>query len=202
MKKLIIAGTGVAALGLAVLPFAGAFADSVTDTVEVTISSSCTVQATSGGGSGGSTSGRTYTATLANGGTKTWTAGQTGDNGGGVMTINCNNASGWNMTAVGSSTTTGAYTDATTMIPDAAGKTAIPTGTSGDSYWAFQVTGTGTVSTYNSFSAVPSTATKVAEAAGASAGATVNTGYQVHVGDSQQAGTYTGKVTYTINQNS
>ena len=198
MKKSLIA-TGAASLALAAMPVLGAFADSVTDTVQVTISSSCTVEATSGGGSGGTTTGRSYSATLANGGTKTWAAGQTGGDGGGVMTVNCNNASGWEMTAIGASDTSGTYTDKTTMIPDAAGKTAIPTGTSGAaSYWAFQVTGNSTVEGYRSFSSVPSTATKVAEASGSSAAEVVNTGYQVHVSTSQQAGTYTGKVTYTI----
>ena len=201
MKKSIIA-TGAASLALAAMPVVGVFADSVTDTVQVTINSSCTVEATSGG-SGGSTSGRTYSKTLANGATQTWYATPgSGQDGGGAMTINCNNASGWSMTAIGSSDTTHGAT-ITQMNPDADGKTPISTGTSGSaSYWAFQVAGNSTVSAYRTFSAVPGTATPVASASGSSAAEVVNTGYEVHVSTSQQAGTYTGKVTYTITANS
>ena len=46
MKKSLIAGAGIAALGLAVVPFAGVFAAdptvSVTDTVKVTVNEACT----------------------------------------------------------------------------------------------------------------------------------------------------------------
>ena len=200
MKKSLIA-TGAASLALAAMPLVGTFADSVTDTVQVTINSSCTVGATSGGTSGSAT-GRTYTTTLANGATQTWYATpQSGQDGGGAMTIDCNNASGWSMTAIGSSDTTHGAT-ITQMNPDADGKTPISTGTSGDaSYWAFQVAGNSTESAYRSFSAVPGTATPVASATGSSAAEVVNTGYVVHVSASQQAGTYTGKVTYTITPN-
>lgn len=196
MKKLAIAG---ASLALAAMPVLGAMADSVVDTVQVTINSACTLEDTSGGT--GTTSARTYSTTLQNGGTKTWAAGQTGENGGGVITVSCNNASGWHMTAVGSSELVNGNDSVTKMAPDASGKNPIATSATdtADSYWAFQVTGSSSESAYNSFTAIPSTATKVAGTSGAVSGEVVNVGYKVHVSTTQQAGTYTGKVTYTVN---
>ena len=188
MKKTLIAGAGVAALGLAVLPVLGVFAD-VTDTVTVTINGSCSVGSTTST----TGSGKTLSATMANSELKSWDADGTV---GGTIKVSCNDASGWNVKAVGSST----GSDKTVMVPSGSG-TPIATGTatSGDtSNWAFKVSGTGTVTSYQSFSAVPRTATKVASNDSSVSEGTINTGYQVWISASQEADTYTGMVTYTV----
>ncbi len=187
MKKSIIA-TGVASLALAAMPIVGAFAD-VTDTVTITINSACSIgSTTSTTGAGASLSD-----TMTNGSLKTWAADGTA---GGKVVVSCNSASGWNVKAVGAST----GTSNTSMTPTGSG-TPIATGTAtsgATSNWAFKVAGTGAVSAYTSFAAIPGTATKVAGGSGAVSEGEIDTGYQVWVSATQQADTYTGKVTYTV----
>ena len=190
MKKSIIA-TGTAAVALAAMPALGAFAD-VTDTVVLTIQSSCSVGQTSATAGAG----KTITETNAvNSHLYTYDAdGSTG--GGGTLKVTCNDASGWNVKAVGSST----GSDKTVMVPTGSG-TPIDTGTAesgATSNWMFKVAGTGAVSGYTSWSEVPSTATKVATSSTTVSEGTINTGYQVWVSATQQADTYTGSVTYTV----
>ena len=193
MKKSLIAGAGVAALALAAVPFAGAFAaNSITDTVIISIQTACNVGSTSSSTGSGTTFGPEE---VANGATKTWTAGTDG----GTIVVSCNDASGWNIKAVGSGDDA---QDKTVMNASSTG-TDIATGTAtsgATSNWAFQVTGTNSVSSFNSFSDVPSSATKVAGNSAAVSEGTLNTGYRVYVSATQQADTYTGKVTYTVSQ--
>ena len=187
MKKSLIA-TGAAAVALAAMPAFGAFAD-VTDTVTITINGSCSV----GGTTATTGAGVSLSETMTNGSTKTWDADGTA---GGKLVVSCNDSSGWNIKAVGAST--GGTNNV--MVPTGSG-TPIATGpaTSGDtSNWAFKVAGTGAVATYTSFAAVPSTATKVATSSDPASAVQINTGYQVYVSATQQADTYTGKVTYTV----
>ncbi len=186
MKKSLIA-TGAASLALAAMPVLGAFAD-VTDTVQINIQGACSVGQTSSSQTGG---GVTLTETMINGATKTWDA---DGSAGGTLKVSCNDASGWNIKAVGSSDGT-----AKTSMKATGSGTAIPTGTSGAaSYWAFKVAGTGAETNFTSWHTVPSTATKVAGGSSAVSEGEINTGYQVHVSASQEADTYTGKVTYTV----
>ena len=87
MKKLAILGASAA---LAALPAVGVFAASgtvVTDTVQVTINSACTITSTNAS--------NTYSATMTNGQLKS-------DFGSTAMTVDCNDAGGWHITAVGS----------------------------------------------------------------------------------------------------
>lgn len=190
MKKSLIA-TGAAAVALAAMPVLGAFAD-VTDTVRITIDGACSV--------GGSTStptsgGVTLTETMTNGSLKTWDADGTN---GGKLIVSCNNASGWNVKAVGAST----GGDNTVMVQSASG-TPIATGTATSgptSNWAFKVSGPGAVAAYTSFAAVPGSATKVASSNNPGSEVEIDTGYQVWVSATQEADTYTGKVTYTVAQ--
>ena len=186
MKKSIIA-SGAAAVALAAMPAFGAFAD-VTDTVQINIRGACSVGQTSSSQTGG---GVTLTATMTNGSTKSWDA---DGSAGGTLKVSCNDASGWNIKAVGNSEGTAK----TSMKPTDSG-TPIPTGTSGDpSFWAFKVAGTGAESAFTSWHAVPAEATKVAGGGTAVSERQINTGYQVHVSASQEADTYTGKVLYTV----
>lgn len=190
MKKLL---AGAGAVALAAMPMVGAFAD-VTDTVTITIQDACSVGQTSSSQTGG---GVTLSEPDAkNGQTYTWDADGTS---GGTLKVSCNDAGGWQVKAQGA----GTGSPVTSMVPSASG-TAIVTGTATSgaaSNWAFKVAGTTgvtVVSTYQNYAAVPATATKVASGAGAASEASVYTGYQVYVSATQQADTYTGKVTYTV----
>ena len=187
MKKSLIAA-GAVSLTLAAMPALGAFAD-VTDTVQITINGACSV----GGTTATTGAGVTLTDTMTNGSLKTWEANGTA---GGKLVVSCNDASGWNIKAVGAST----GTSSTSMTPTGSG-TPIATGTAtsgATSNWAFKVSGTGAVTAYTSFAAVPGNATKVATSSATASAVQINTGYQVWVSATQQADTYTGKVTYTV----
>lgn len=189
MKKSLIAA-GAASLALAAMPVLGAFAD-VTDTVTITINGACSV----GGTTATTGAGVSLSETMTNGSTKVWDADGTA---GGKLVVSCNDASGWNIKAVGAST---GGTN-TAMVPTASG-TPIATGTAtsgATSNWAFKVAGTGAVAAYTSFAAVPATATKVATSSDPASALEIDTGYQVYVSATQEADTYTGKVTYTVAQ--
>ena len=181
MRKIAIAGASVA---LAALPALGVFAatgQTVTDTVEVTIGSACLITT--------SQTANTYSDSMTNGQLKS-------DFGSTEMTINCNDAGGWHVTAIGSGADS---TDKTAMNATGTG-TDIATGTaqSGDtSNWAMKVTGTGATG-FTTFAAVPASATNVATGSGAVSGGTLTTTYQVFISATQQADTYTGQVTYTL----
>ena len=181
MKKLAIAGASAV---LAALPVVGVFAaegTTVTDTVEVTINSDCTITTTNAA--------NTYSATMTNSQLKS-------DLGSTSMTINCNDAGGWHVTAVGS----GADASDKTVMNATGSGTDIATGTAtsgATSNWAMKVTGTDATG-FTSFAAVPSSATDVATGSGSVSGGTLSTMYQVWISATQQADTYTGQVTYTL----
>lgn len=196
MKKSLIA-TGAAAVALAAMPALGAFAD-VTDTVILTIPDACTVGQTSASQTGG---GVTITkADAANNNLYSWDADGTA---GGTLKVSCNDASGWQVKAVGASTG-GTGTNANTMMTPSGNGSPIVTGTAtggATSNWAFKIAGTtgvDVVTAYQNFAAVPASATKVAGGNATISEGTIYTGYQVWVSATQQADTYTGKVTYTV----
>lgn len=221
-KSTKIAALGLAA-GIALLPVAGAFADdaatdvkSVTEQVEVTVQSSCTFNST--GAVGGTAMNTAYNyapVTIANGAYK-----NTEDVGGGNWTttynVYCNDNGGWEVFAVGSSTpkakSTSGESAVNAMTPASlAGEEAIATGTatSGDTAnWAMKVTkdagaaaSVSIINSFNAYSTVPATETKVVKstASTTTAGAsTFATGYQVYIGNTTKADTYTGKVTYRL----
>lgn len=181
MKKLLTLGASAV---VAALPVAGVFAatgTTLTDTVQVTIDSACLITS--------SQMANTYSDTMTNGQLKS-------DFGSTEMTINCNDASGWHVTAVGSGADA---TDKTAMNATGAG-TDIVTGTAtsgATSNWAMKVTGS-TATGFTTFSAVPGSATDVAKSTVATSGSEIVTTYQVFVSATQQADTYTGQVTYTL----
>ena len=188
MKKLLIAGSAIA---LAALPAFGAFAD-VTDTVKITINGSCSV----GGTTATTGAGISIDESMTNGALKAWDVDGTA---GGKLVVSCNDASGWNVKAVGASS----GSDNTVMVPTASGTPiASGTATSGaTSNWAFKVSAADTsilVSPYNNYAAVPATATKVASSGDAASSIQINTGYQVWISATQEADTYTGRVSYTV----
>lgn len=208
MKKSLIAGAGVAALGFAAMPVLGVFAvtSSVTDQITVTIPSSCAiVSSTTGGAVGdGTTTTNTYTAQMQNKQLKSdigaTGAGTSGSN---VLSVACNDSSAsstWKLTAVGGDGTT-----ASTVMKAAGSGTDIVTGTATSgaiSNWAMKVTGATGVTIQNgfdaaAFKAVPGSATVVAEGTGSVSNAFTMT-YQVWISETQEADSYTGKVTYTL----
>ncbi|MBQ3263781.1 hypothetical protein IJH06_01580 [Candidatus Saccharibacteria bacterium] len=198
MKKAIIAA-GASAV-LAAMPIVGVFAAdgtlSQTDIVKVTIDSACSL-ATSG--SEVTPEASTYTATIANGGHNENIAGST-------FTITCNDTGGWQLNAIGAGTATNDVTkmDASTNVDS----DDIATGTTLDgsvSNWAFKIAKGGsdasniTITTgYDNFSAVPSASTKIAQGTSTSGNSTIAATYGVGISATQSAGTYTGKVTYTL----
>ena len=197
MKKSLVAASA-ASLALAAMPTLGAFAaiqSSVTDTVEITINSACSV----GTGADSQTgTGATYrNANMANNATYTWSADSGSDAAGGTLKVSCNDASGWNIKAVGSSE--GATK--TSMKPtNTAASNAIATGTTGEnSYWAMKVSGSLVDETFGTaWHVIPATATKIAGGTAAVSEESVALSYKVHTSATQAADTYTGNVTYTI----
>ncbi len=214
MKKTLIAGAGVAALGMAALPFAGVFAANAdgtltqTDTVIVTVDSACSIETTAG--TGGTLDydttdptqvvGATYTATIANGQENTAIEGST-------FTVTCNDTGGWDLNAVGAGEATGhvnymkASTNKTT--DDIATADGTPSGSASTSSWAFSLAAGGdnapTITTgYTGFKAVPATSQKVATGTSTYGDSTVTATYGVGISETQSAGTYTGKVQYTL----
>ena len=181
MKKLAIAGASVS---IAALPVAGVFAatgTTVTDTVEVTVNSACTIESTNAS--------NTYSATMTNGQLKS-------DFGSTTMSISCNDAAGWHVTAVGSGAD---KTDKTAINATGTG-TDIATGTAtsgATSNWAMKVTGS-TATGFTTFAAVPGSATDVAKSTVSTSQSEIVTTYQVFISATQQADTYTGQVTYTL----
>ena len=183
-KSKLIIGAGVTTLAAIAFPVAtfAASGTSVTDTVQVTINSACSITADS--------LTPAYSATMTNGQLKS-------NFGSTSMSIACNDAGGWHLTAVGS----GADTTVKTAMNASGSGTDIATGTAtsgATSNWAMKVAGTGAVTAFTSFAAGPSSATEVANGTGSVSGNTSSTTYQVWVSATQQADTYTGKVTYTL----
>ncbi len=204
MKKTLIAGAGVAALGMAALPFAGVFAAdgtlTQTDTVKVTVDSSCSL-ATSGTIPEGGDS-PIYTATITNGSFNNNIAGST-------FTVTCNDTAGWMIDAIGAGTATNDVTkmDASTDVDsdDIATADGDPSGAA--STWAFKVADKNTETEgehvtidggYGSFKAVPSAQTTVAHGTSTKGVAGIKATYGVGISNTQSAGTYTGRVKYTL----
>ena len=162
----------------------------VSSTASVTVSASCSMTGTVI---------TPHTATINNGQT-TDGIGQT------TLKTICNDASGFSIYAVGYGQDT---TGNTVLHSDSVGTSHdIATGTSGsDSYWSMQlspVSGAYAPTIQNNFDsphAVPSQYMKVAQytsSTDATTGSSVNTTYNVHISNTQPAGTYVGKVKYVL----
>ena len=186
-KKILTIGATSAVAAL--LPVVGVFATTErTDTLNVTVEEGCAFAANA-------TDSDSHSVTLAPG-----TAIQ--DIMGVKFDITCsatNSTNTWRMSAVGSNNSTD--------LSDGASHT-IATGTTLDgsaSNWAFKVSVTGDAAvqgTYGNYSAVPGTAQDVVKASTptepATEPASIQAMYAVGVSSSQDKGTYTGGVTYTL----
>ncbi|MBQ6461588.1 hypothetical protein IJJ36_04165 [Candidatus Saccharibacteria bacterium] len=203
MKRIKIVGTGLAVLGLAALPMPGTFAaTSVTDTVTVNINAACDIYASSNK----TGDAHSLSATVANDAAQEWAPSSSGSNK--LIYIYCNDSSGWNIKAVGaqSGTATAMIGSVSgTSIPSVASGSTVPNSGSGtaNSSWGFKLSaGTGVITGANGFTSdykpIPSTATIVASSSSTASAGSFYVGYKVYVSPTQAAGTYTGKVSYTI----
>ena len=181
MKKSLIAGAGIAALGLAVVPFAGVFAAdptvSVTDTVKVTVNEACTFN--TGGAS------LTPSVTVDAGNETTFSDAKH------EFTIKCNSKS---------YTVTAAASDLTYQI---SGSETAPTAHNKFSYtnayakggvdgvWTTTLTGGDT-------GAAIKTASSTIKSGDATVSDSFSVAYKAYAGTEQTKGTYQGTVTYTL----
>ncbi len=155
----------------------------VQDTLTVTVDSNCSL--TTGGGS--------YT--------KSMNPGSTGTITGNTITAVCNDAGGYAIYAIGYSgdSTSGNNTD---LISTSNETFNIKTdGSYQESYWkmSFTASGQATVTNpYTAFQQIPATWTKVASYNEYTTSGSIVPHYQIHFGEGQPAGTYTGKVQYVL----
>ena len=176
MKKSLIAGAGIAALGLAVVPFAGVNSET-TDNIQVTVSESCTFSA---GGTG-----TTATGTLSPGQETTFN-----DNGTHKFTVKCNSKS-YIVTAVASDLAydgTAPTTHGIISYVDSASYQ--KTGTDGN--W------TATLTSGDADAKISKTSSTIKSATAATAGDSFSVAYKAYAGTAQTTGTYKGTVTYTL----
>ncbi len=176
MKKSLIAGAGIAALGLAVVPFAGVFAADITtmtDTINVTVGEACTFDAAS----------HPYTKPMT--ANKVDTIGET------TMTVVCNNAKGYSVKGTFTDLTGPAKSSGNEMITYGADAAV----TAGDGKWNATVGSatsplakdSATVTSKTTMSAADGDLTKIT--------------YKVGTTNNQAAGTYTGTATYILTKN-
>ena len=210
MKTLKFASLGLAALGFAMLPVAGVFADTgdgtmtFQESIAATIENTCGLytaytNATTNTPVAGPYS---YSKTMING--ETWNSETTGQDIpalGAQYIVVCNDTDGWKITAVGS----GADSSHVDQMKATGSSANIESGTATSgttANWAYKikaVDGTYTSTDKNTYRAVPTTAEDVVTGTSSTTGtATFTTGYQVYIGTATPADTYTGKVTYTL----
>ncbi|MBR0465725.1 hypothetical protein IJJ02_03005 [Candidatus Saccharibacteria bacterium] len=184
-------------------PSSSADSSSVVDAVEVTVKAACTMK---GGADGTSDSGMTITDTI--------TPGNYADYTGSKLTTVCNDSGGYSIYAIGYSGSTYNTPTNTQMINSSDSSYNFNTGTatSGNtSNWSMRlntINGSAYPTIMNdydnvNFKVIPATYTQVAKytaitAEPTSTGAQVQTNYRVYVSPTQVAGTYQGKVKYTM----
>ena len=218
MKKIKIAA-GVAALGIAALPVASTFAVSQTYTeqIQVTVGNACHISISDPDNTEATSTGVNYSKTIDFGDVipgNLYTSGsqnpteEAGTNvpSGSTIAIACNNSADvdWNLKA--HATNGGKMIDAISDN-DEQPNYDIATGpatTGATSNWAFKMTSTVAGEIANgygtSFVAIPTSDQVVARnlSTGAAQESAITPVYQVYVGSSQNPGTYTGTVVYTL----
>ena len=181
MKKSLILGSGVAALAMAALPFAGVFADDITtvkDTLTVTVAETCAF---------GSTTSGTVNPSIATEKDNSYSAsnqtpGALVNLGDTTLAIECNNTAGYKITPTMTSLTGTGGTD----IAYSATEAAAASGT-----WSAAYSGTAS-GIFTSGTAVTGTSTMTD---------TYTIHYKVGLGTNQEATTYTGTATYVLAPN-
>ena len=191
MKKSIIAGAGVAALGFAALPFAGVFAATgsaeFTDNLSVEVTGGCTME--NGGNTDGQYVDRSFSGTVATGNAIVLTGSAATDSA--AITIKCNTTSGTvTVTSSGSTALTGTNSSSNTIAGGAQ-----TTGSA--SGWAIKSNAVNAATDPYSAYKAHEVGTFLTATASAS-GTTFNPSYQVYAAAGQAPDTYTGSVTYAI----
>lgn len=199
MKKSLIAAAG-ASLAVAAMPVVGVFAATdysanFTDTVEVTVNQSCIFRnATSKAEIKGETAGRTFTKDNVQPGTLvTFSSAAGADVTVPAVELYCTQ-SGNAATGTYTISAEGAGTSGSeTQMTGAAGSISTGTTFSGaTSAWAYSIDGT-------NYSVIPSSTTQIkTDSITTGTAETFAPSYKVYVGTGQAAGTYTGKVKYTL----
>lgn len=199
MKKSIIAA-GAASVALAAMPILGAFAGQ-TDTIVVEIEGSCTVDLKASGHAAGvvsgdasaaatSWTGNTLSGTMTNG---TYSE----DYGASTLVVNCNNNSGFDVSATATALSAATLVDPTTTLP-----LTIPVGATIDgtvSDWSYKVTlPTGSALTNNAAAWQAASSSSIVEAATPISAGEFTVTYGTSIDDVQPADTYTGTITYGI----
>lgn len=216
MKKSLIAA-GAASLALAAMPVVGVLAaatpaGTLKDTLNVNIPAGCTIvnnNSTTGGDGSNPALTNSYTVEMQNGelksnigGSANQTTSTTADN---SIDVSCNTSSnvsgetGWKLTAVGDGT---AGHETELYQANATDQIVTGTATSGaNSNWAFKVAKAASASYATGYSdayaAVPASEADIVTGSGTLADAFTIT-YQVYVDQTQDSGTYTGAVLYTL----
>ena len=124
------------------------------------------------------------------------------------INVSCNDGDGYSLYAIGFSGDSYIDSNHTKLISAIGANYDIPTNTSGDnSYWAMKVTSSGTNApivdnSYNDYQVIPDVYTKISHLTTSTTGIanssiTIPT-YKISVADNQAAGTYVGKVKYTL----
>lgn len=186
MKKTLIAGAA-ASVAMAALPMAGVFAN-VTDTVTLTVGSSCTMATEN------SSTGKTVNLGSQNAGSAF------GASNGTPMTITCNDADGWTLSA-----------SVTALSASGVAKT-IPFGAyseAGNSVWSAAIsldqTGLGTAASiatgWNDYSATAGGTILSGAAGTAVANLVVTPSYKAYADAAQPAGTYSGTIEFAFAAN-
>ena len=201
------ASLGLAALGFAMLPVAGVFAETgdgtmtFQETVAATIENACGLYtAYTDSETNTPVAGPyAYSKTMING--ELWNSETSGTTLGATYIVVCNDNDGWKVTAVGS----GADSNHVDQMKATGSSANIASGTATSgtaANWAFKikaVAGTGVSTNKGSYHAVPTSAEDVVTGTSSTDGtATFTTGYQVYIGTATPADTYTGKVTYNL----
>ncbi len=212
MKKSIIAA-GAASVALAAMPVVGVFADqnpvgsAVSDTITASFAPTCSFTSTgtdkeSGLSPAGQSGDYAYSTVVTPGQAAT-------DLGSTQMTIKCNQTGGWVLNAVGAGAAANHNNYMKSDNNVASEDVATGIATSGDtSNWAFKVTTTEAYASliqgsYGNYAEIPDSATAVVKSTAATDitnGVTVSPKYQVFMSTKQAAGSYTGKVSYTLLQ--
>ena len=181
MKKSLVAGASVAALAMAAVPFAGAFAANVTDTIEVTVASACSFT--------GGSAGVSYEASGNNGASVQPKNNNSNEH---EFTVFCNNSKGYTVSATAHSLTQSGVTDTFAYAAT------LPSGTTGAWNAAISQAAGGSLTIEQLPSGGAATNIATLGAASAVGGETFTAAYTAYIGTQTAAGTYSGTIEYTL----
>lgn len=175
-----------------------------TSNASVTVEMACTMSVSAGTGGTATSDGYSYSATI--------DPGRSTEIPGSIMTTSCNGPGDYSLYAIGfSGDSYDTPTNNQLLGSGVIAGTNIATGTStsgNTSNWAFKLINSGSysptiISPYNNYASIPGdsfakVATYIPGTTGSATASSVQAKYQVYIASAQTAGTYTGKVKYTM----